>query len=80
VHYVGALKVANLHCSRQQCIVVKWSGRSVAGRVRARVREWNFSLFFFFCVKVREKNLWHNVKLHKVNVENNLTIVIVMMM
>jgi len=31
---VGALKVANLHCSRQQCIVVEWSGRSVAVSVR----------------------------------------------
>ena len=51
----GVLKVANLHCSRQQCVVVKWSGRSVAVRVRvkARVREWNFCLLFFFlCVKV----------------------------
>ena len=46
---VGALKVANLHCSSQQCVVVEWSGRSVAVRVRvrARVREWNFSFFFF---------------------------------
>ena len=26
---VGALKVAQLHCSRQQCLVTKWSGRSV---------------------------------------------------
>ena len=53
VRNVGALKVANLHCSRQQCVVVEWSGCSVAVRVRvrARVREWNF-LFFFLCVKV----------------------------
>ena len=53
---VGALKVADLHCSRQQCVVVEWSGRSVAVRVRvrARTRKWNFSLLFFFflCVKV----------------------------
>jgi len=34
VRNVGALKVANLHCSRQQCVVVEWSGRSVAVRVR----------------------------------------------
>ena len=47
VRNVGALKVADLRCSRQQCSVVGWSGRSVAVRVRARVREWNFSLFFF---------------------------------
>ena len=60
VRNVGALKVADLRCSRQldlrcsrqQCSVVGWSGRSVAVRVRvrARVREWNFSLFFFFSV------------------------------
>ena len=45
---VGALKVADFHCSQQQCVVVEWSGRSVAVRVRARAREWNFSLLFFF--------------------------------
>ena len=52
VHNVGALKVANLHCSCQQYVVVEWSGCSVAVRVRvrARVREWNFSLLFFFSV------------------------------
>ena len=33
VRNVGALKVVNLHCSRQQCVVVEWSGRSVAVRV-----------------------------------------------
>ena len=33
---VGALKVADLHCSRQQCVVVEWSGRSVAVRVRVK--------------------------------------------
>ena len=51
---VGVLKVANLHCSWQQCVVVKWSGRSIAVRVmvRARAREWNFSLLFFLCVEV----------------------------
>ena len=32
---VGALKVANLHCSWQQCVVVKWSGPSVAVRVKS---------------------------------------------
>ena len=60
IHYntsriVGALKVANLHCSRQQCVVAEWSGRGVAVRVRVRVRarEWDFSLLFLFlCVKV----------------------------
>ena len=35
-HNVGALKVANLHCSRQQCVVAEWSGCSVTVRVRAR--------------------------------------------
>ena len=47
------VKVANLHCSHHQCVVVEWSGRSVAVRVRvrARVREGIF-LFFFLCVKV----------------------------
>ena len=51
---VGALKVTDLHCSRQQCVVVEWSGCSVAVRVRvrARAREWKFSPFFFLCVKV----------------------------
>ena len=51
---VGALKVTNLHYSRQQCVVAEWSWRSIAVRVRVRVRarEWDFSLlFFFFCVK-----------------------------
>ena len=57
---VGALKVADLHCSRQQCVVVEWSGRSVAVRVRvrARTREWNFSLLFFFfslCKSVKKE-------------------------
>ena len=51
---VGALKVANLHCSQQQCIVVEWSGRSIAVRVRARAREWNFSLFSL-CRSVRKE-------------------------
>jgi len=57
VHNVGVLKVANLHCSRQQCVVVEWSGRSVAVRVRvrARVREWDFSLFFSQCKSVRKE-------------------------
>ena len=52
-HNVGALKVANLHCSRQQCVVADRSGCSITVRVRARAREWDFSLLFFFlCVKV----------------------------
>ena len=54
---VVALKVVNLHCSRQQCVVVEWSGCSVAVRVRvrARAREWNF---FSLCKSVR-KELCH---------------------
>jgi len=52
---VGVLKVADLHCSRQQCIVVEWSGRSVA----VRVREWNFCLLFFFSVQKCEKKHCH---------------------
>ena len=45
---VGALKIVYLHCSRQQCVVAKWSGCSITVRVRvrARAREW----IFFFCV------------------------------
>ena len=54
---VGVLKVANLHCSRQQCVIVKWSGCSIAVRVRvrARAREWNFSFFFSLCRSVRKE-------------------------
>jgi len=61
VRNVGALKVANLHCSRQQCVVVEWSGRSVAVRVRVRgrVREWNFC--FSLCKSVRKKHCCGNV-------------------
>ena len=44
---VGALKVANLHCSCYQCIVAEWSGRSVTVRVRVRVGEWDLPSFFF---------------------------------
>ena len=43
----GVLKVANLHCSHQQCVVAEWSGRSVTVRVRVRAREWDL--------------LWHGV-------------------
>ena len=43
---VGALKVANLHCSRQQCVVAEWSGCSIA-----RVREWDLSLLFLRVTK-----------------------------
>ena len=52
LHNVGALKVVNLDCSHQQCIVAEWSGRSDNVRVRARAREWVFPFFFFLCVKV----------------------------
>ena len=49
---VGALKVTNLHYSRQQCVVAEWSWRSITVRVRVRVRvrarERDFSLLFFF--------------------------------
>ena len=61
VRNVGALKVANLHCSRQQRVVVEWTGCSVAVRVRARVREWNFSFLFFFSLS------WHSVITAQVN-------------
>ena len=33
-HNVGALDSA-VHCSRQQCLVAEWSGRSVTVRVRS---------------------------------------------
>ena len=51
VHYnrsrnVGVLKVAQLHCSRQHCLVVERSGHSVTVTVRVRAREWNFPLCF----------------------------------
>ena len=48
LHNIGVLKVVNLHCSRQQCVVVEWSGRSITVRVRvtARAREWEISLLF----------------------------------
>ena len=67
---VGALKVANLHCSRQQCVVAEWSGRSVTvwvrfrARVRfwARAREWDFPHFFFSVLKCDKRTLlWHGV-------------------
>ena len=51
VRSVGALKVANLHGSPQQCVVVEWSGRSVAVRVRAQGQGMEFfPSFFFFSV------------------------------
>ena len=48
---VGALKVGEVHCSRQQWLVAEWLALSVKVRVRvrARAREWNFfSPFLFF--------------------------------
>ena len=57
------LKIANLHSSRQQCIVAEWSGHSVRVRVRARARESDFSLLFFFSVLKCDKRtlLWYGV-------------------
>jgi len=43
---VGALKVAQLHCSRQHCLVVERSGHSVTVTGRVRAREWDFPLCF----------------------------------
>ena len=64
-HNVGALKVANLHCSHQWCVIAEWSGRSntVRVRIRARTREWDFSLLFCFSVLKCNKGtlLWHGV-------------------
>ena len=54
-HNVGALKVVNLHCSCQQCLVAELSGRSVTVRVRVRARARERD-FFFLCVKVYQKN------------------------
>ena len=39
-------KFPNIH----YVFVVEWSGRTVAVRVRARARELNFLIFFFFSV------------------------------
>ena len=56
---VGALKVVQLHCSRQQCLVAEWSGRSVTVRVRARAREWEY---FWSVLKCDKRTLlWHGV-------------------
>ena len=46
---VGALKVVNLHCSCQQCLVAERSGRSVT--LWARAREWDFFFSVLKCVK-----------------------------
>ena len=67
MHNVVASKVAQLHCSRQQCLVAEWSGRSVTVRVRARARarEWDFPSFFFSFLSVLKSDkrtlLWHGV-------------------
>ena len=39
-----------MHHHRQQCLVAKWLGLSVTVRVRARAREWDFSVLFFLSV------------------------------
>ena len=71
---VGALKVTNLHYSRQQCVVAEWSRRSITVRVRVRVRararEWDFSLLFFFFFVLK------NFVVAQSNMKNNSTIVI----
>ena len=66
-HNVGALKI--VQCSRQQCLVTAWSGRSVTVRVRARARararEWTFSLLFLFLsvLKCDKTTLsWHGIR------------------
>ena len=60
---LGPRQIGNLHCSRQQCVVVEWSGRSIAVRVRVRVRArarwWNFSLLFFSLCRSARKELCH---------------------
>ena len=51
----GALKVVNLHCSCQQCLVAKRSGRSVTVRVIGLGLGPGKGIFFL-CVKVCQKN------------------------
>ena len=51
---VGVLKVVQLQCSHQQCLVAEWSGRSVTVRVRA-IGPGNG--IFPFCVKNVTKQL-----------------------
>ena len=65
-----------MHYSRQQCLVAEWSGHSVTVRVRvrARARKWNFSLFFFVCVKMWQTTL--SCSPGMVYMKNNSTIVI----
>ena len=52
VRRVMLVRVANLHCSRQQCVVVELSGRSIAVRVRARGQGMEFFPFFSLCRSV----------------------------
>ena len=46
----------SLHCSRQQCLVAEWSGRSVTVRVKARARARARSFFY-----VKRTLSWHGV-------------------
>ena len=62
---VGALKVTNLHYSRQQCVVAEWSWRSITVRVRVRARERDFSLLFFFSVLKCDKELRRGTVQHE---------------
>ena len=42
--------VVEYKCCPQQCLIAKWLGLSftVRVRVRARAKEWGFSVLFFF--------------------------------
>ena len=42
-------KDSAVHCSRQQCLVAKWSGHSVTVRFRVRVRARARESFFCLC-------------------------------
>ena len=47
VGWCGKLKAVQCTTGHQQCLVAEWLGLSVTDRVRARAREWNFSIPFF---------------------------------
>ena len=44
--------VVEYKCCPQQCLIAKWLGLSftVRVRVRARAKEWCFSILFFLCL------------------------------
>ena len=44
------IKGSAVHHSRQQCLVAEWLGLSVTVTVRAKAREWDFSILFIFSV------------------------------